>query len=103
MANRRGRRTEDQDDAAARQSLALTVRRMRAEFETMQAWRKREIVAYVTRLLDEEHRDIERQRRRVPSPLACIAGPVYGIEVTWLPAQYQVIAPEIEPEIEVES
>jgi hypothetical protein len=91
------------DDAAAKQSLNQTIARMQAEFAVMQDWRKREIIAYVQRLLDEERCDIERQRRVVPSPLACIAGPVYGIEVTWLPAQYQVIAPEIEVEIEVES
>lgn len=86
------------DDAAAKQSLDQTIERMQAEFAVMQDWRKREIIAYVQRLLEDERCDIKRQRRRVPSPLAYIAEPVYGIHVAWLPAQHQVTAPEIEVE-----
>lgn len=72
-----------------RTATAKTAAKLRADFLALSPSRQRETIAYVQRLLADEHAAIARQRRTVPSPLARIAFRVYGIVVEWVPRQLQ--------------
>ena len=91
MTNRQGRpRTwcvGEADATEASNCLSDTVDRLRAEFEAMPPKKKQETLERVAFFVEEERRDIQRQRRRAPSPLAYLAVQVYGIAVEWVPDQ----------------
>lgn len=65
--------------------LSLLARTMRADFESLSPAGQAEARARALLILADQ----DQQRTR-PSPLARIAGYVYGIALDWMPAEYKV-------------